>query len=117
VEDIMTKSKGYIPPGFRSVTPYLVVPGVARLIDFLKEAFGAEEIVRVAREDGSIAHAGVRIGDSMVEMGEATGDWRSMPAGLHLYVKDADARFAGAIKAGGRYTSRKTWTTAITRAV
>jgi PhnB protein len=101
VEDIMTKSKGYIPPGFRTVTPYLVVPGVARLIDFLKEAFDAEEIVRAAREDGSIAHAGARIGDSMVEMGEATGNWRPMPAGLHLYVKDADATYARAIKAGG----------------
>jgi PhnB protein len=97
----MTKSKGYIPPGFRSVTPYLVVPGVARLIDFLKEAFGAEEIVLAAREDGSIAHAGVRIGESMVEMGEAIGVWRPMPAGLHLYVKDADATYALAIKAGG----------------
>jgi PhnB protein len=98
----MTKSKGYVPPGFRTVTPYLVVPGVARLLDFLKDAFGAKEIVRAAREDGSIAHAGIRIGGSMLEMGEATADWRSMPAGLHLYVEDADATYARAIKAGGQ---------------
>jgi uncharacterized glyoxalase superfamily protein PhnB len=97
----MTKSKSYLPDGFHSVTPYLVVPGVARLIDFLKEAFGAEEKIRAARQDGSISHAGMQIGDSMVEMGEASGEWRSMVAGLHLYVKDADETCARAIKAGG----------------
>src|SRR5215469_6642094 len=96
----MNKSKGYIPPGFRSVTPYLVVPGVARLLDFLKEAFDAKETFRGPREDGSIAHASVRIGDSMVEMGESV-DKRSMPGGLHLYVQDADATYACAVKAGG----------------
>jgi PhnB protein len=97
----MTRSKSPIPKGFHSVTPYLVVPGVARLIDFFKEAFGAEETIRVARQDGSISHAAVRIDDSMVEMGEASGEWRAMVAGLHLYVKDADETYARAIKAGG----------------
>ena len=96
----MAKSKGPIPEGFHAVTPYLVVPGVARLIDFLKETFDAEETIRAARQDGSISHAGVRIGDSMVEMGEATGDWKAMPAGLHLYVKNADEIYHQAVKAG-----------------
>jgi PhnB protein len=97
----MTKSKSYIPEGFHSVTPYLVVPGVTRLIDFLKEAFGAEELFRAARQDGSISHAEVKIGDSKVEMGEAAGEWHPLPAGLHLYVKDAGATYARAIQAGG----------------
>lgn len=96
----MAKSKGPIPEGFHSVTPYLVVPGVARLIDFLKEAFDAEETIRAARQDGSISHAGVRIGDSMVEMGEASGDWRAMPASLHLYVRNSDEAYHRAVKAG-----------------
>jgi PhnB protein len=96
----MAKSKGPIPEGFHTVTPYLVVPGVARLIDFLKGAFDAEETIRAARQDGSISHAGVRIWDSMVEMGEATGDWKAMPAGLHLYVKNADEVYHQAVKAG-----------------
>jgi PhnB protein len=96
----MAKSKGPIPEGFHTVTSYLVVPGVARLIDFLKRAFDAEETIRAARQDGSISHAGVRIGDSMVEMGEASGDWKAMPAGLHLYVKDADDVYRKAVKAG-----------------
>jgi PhnB protein len=96
----MAKSKGPIPEGFHTVTPYLVVPGVARLIKFLKQAFDAEETIRAAREDGSISHAAVRIGDSMVEMGEASGDWKAMPAGLHLYVKNADEVYQRAVKAG-----------------
>jgi PhnB protein len=98
----MTKSKRCMPEGFHSVTPYLVMPGVARLIEFLKEAFGAEETIRAAREDGSIAHAGVRIGDSIVEMGEAAGGGRSMVAELHLYVKDADQTYRQAIGAGAQ---------------
>jgi PhnB protein len=99
----MAKSKSYVPEGFHSVTPYLVCPGVARLIDFVKQAFGAEENIRAAREDGSIAHACVKIGDSMVEMGEAQGaNARSMVAGLHLYVPNADEVYARAIAAGGK---------------
>ena len=98
----MTKSKSYVPEGFHSVTPYLVCPGAMRLIEFLTAAFGARETVRVAREDGSIAHAGVKIGNSMLEMGEAGGEWRPMLAGLHLYVPDVDGTYARAIAAGGK---------------
>jgi uncharacterized glyoxalase superfamily protein PhnB len=89
----MAKSKGPVPEGFHTVTPYLVVPGVARLIEFLTQAFDAEETIRAARHDGSISHAGVRIGDSMVEMGEACGEWKAMPAGLHLYVENSDETY------------------------
>lgn len=91
----------HIPEGFHTVTPYLVVPGVARLIDFLKEAFGAEELGRYAAPDGRIMHALVKIGDAMVEMGEPRDDMAPMPCTLHLYVEDADAVYARAIAAGG----------------
>jgi PhnB protein len=96
----MALSKGPIPVGFRTLTPYLVVPGVARLIEFLKQAFDAEETIRAARNDGLISHAAVRILDSMVEMGEACGEWKAMPAGLHLYVKNSDETYQRAIAAG-----------------
>jgi len=96
----MALSKGPIPEGFRTLTPYLVVPEVARLIDFLKQAFDAEETIRAARNDGLISHAGVRIADSMVEMGEACGEWKAMPAGLHLYVKNSDQTYQRAIASG-----------------
>jgi PhnB protein len=80
----MAKSTTSIPEGFHAVTPYLVVPGVARLIEFLKQAFDAKETNRASGKDGSINHAAVRIGDSMVEMGEASQPWKAMPAALHL---------------------------------
>lgn len=91
----------HIPAGFHSITPYPVVPDVARLIDFLREAFGAEELGRYAAPDGRIMHAVVRIGDSMLEMGEPSPEWSPMPSSLHLYVEDAEAVYARAIEAGG----------------
>jgi uncharacterized glyoxalase superfamily protein PhnB len=89
-----------IPEGFHTVTPYLLVPEVARLIDFLKQAFGAEEVHRSAAPDGSVMHAQVKVGDSMVMMGEARGDWKPMPVMLYLYVDDVDAWYHRALKAG-----------------
>jgi PhnB protein len=89
-----------IPDGYHTVTPYLVVPGVARLIDFLKEAFDAEEMVRMPGPDGAINHAEVRIGNSAVMMGPASEEHPPMPAMLHLYVEDADAVFQRAVGAG-----------------
>jgi PhnB protein len=89
-----------IPKGYHSVTPYLVVQGVANLIDFLKQAFDAENFEKISGEDGSIMHAEVRIGDSVVMMGEAGGEWKPMPSWLYLYVTDADAVYSKAIQAG-----------------
>ena len=96
----MTRSAKYVPDGFHSLTPYLVCGGVAQLLDFLKEAFEAEETVRATRADGSITHACVRIGDSMLEMGEASGEWTPMPASLHLYVKNSAEVYQRALRAG-----------------
>src|SRR2546422_2922688 len=88
-----------IPDGFRTVTPYLLVPGVAKLIDFLKQAFAAEETHRSARPDGTVMHAQVKIGDSTVMMGEPMGEFR-MPGSLYLYVTDTDATYKRALQAG-----------------
>lgn len=89
-----------IPQGYHHVTPYLVVPGVARLIDFLKQAFGAQEKERHARPDGTIMHAEVKIGDSVVMMGEPMGEFRAMASMLYLYVDDVDAVYKRALLAG-----------------
>jgi PhnB protein len=89
-----------IPEGYHSVTPYLVVQGVPTLLDFLKRAFDATEIFRMPRPDGTIMHAEVKIGDSIVMMGEATGEFQPMPGSLHLYVNDADATYQRALQAG-----------------
>jgi PhnB protein len=89
-----------IPDGYHSVTPYLIVEGVESLIDFLKQAFAAEETVRMPGPDGSIGHAEVRIGGSAVMMGETGGRFPPMPAAIHLYVEDCDALYERALQAG-----------------
>jgi PhnB protein len=92
--------KNYFRPGFRSVTPYLVAADALRLIDFLKAAFGAHELLRVPRPDGSVQHAELQIGDSRLELGQANQEWKAMPATLHLYVPDADATYRRALAEG-----------------
>jgi PhnB protein len=89
-----------IPEGYHTVTPYLVVPGVPELIEFLKQAFDARETGRFAGPDGTIMHAEVRIGDSPVMMGEPAGGVQPIPAMLHLYVEDVDAAYRRALAAG-----------------
>jgi len=89
-----------IPEGYHSVTPYLTVDDPGKLIDFLKQSFSAEETVRMERPDGSIGHAEVRIGDSVVMIGGASEQWNAMPGGIYLYVDDVDAACGRAIEAG-----------------
>jgi len=90
----------FVRPGFHSLTPYLLAPGAARLIEFMRQAFGAEEVFRAKLPDGSIMHAEVRIGDSLIELSDGGGPWQPRPAAIHLYVEDADATYARALRAG-----------------
>jgi PhnB protein len=85
---------------YHTVTPYLIVPGVAALITFARQAFGAEEMEVHQRPDGSIAHAEMRIGDSVVMMGEPAGEFSAMPTSLYLLVDDVDETYARAVAAG-----------------
>jgi PhnB protein len=91
----------YVPEGLRAVTPYLLTRGAPGLIDFLKEAFGAEQVARHESPEGVIRHATVRIGDSMLEMSEAHGPWQPMPPAIYLYVEDVDKVYERAVAAGG----------------
>ena len=90
-----------IPEGYRTVTPYLVVDGAANVLEFVKQAFGAEEKFRMETPDGTIGHAEVQIGDSMVMLGDAGDQNPAMPAMIHLYVDDCDATYERALGAGG----------------
>lgn len=89
-----------IPEDYGSVTPYVIVKGVSQFIDFLKEAFAAEERFRVPNEDGTIGHAEVWIGDSVVMMFDAKANWPETPSFLTLYVEDCDKVHQSALKAG-----------------
>lgn len=94
------KEGGPIPKGFHTVTPYLHPLKADPVISFLKHAFGAEEINRYADPKGVVQHAVVRIGDSMLEMGEAHGPYQPMPSMFYLYVPDVDAVYRQALEAG-----------------
>ena len=99
----MTKSLSPVPEGYRNVTPYLVVRGVSRLLDFLKSAFHTEESVCAEEPDGKISHAAVKLGDSMLEMGDVGGiEHQPLLAGLHYYVRDVDSVYNAAIQAGAK---------------
>jgi len=90
-----------IPDGYHNVTPYLIVPGADRLIEFLKQAFGAKEVERQQRPDGTIMHAEVRIGDSVIMLGDAAGSqWPARPAALYVYVPNTDATYQRALQQG-----------------
>lgn len=90
-----------IPEGYHTVTPWIISRDTAGVIDYVTKAFGAKEIARVVGEDGSIGHAEVRIGDSVVMMFDGKPDWPPTPALLRLYVEDADAVHRQVVAAGG----------------
>jgi uncharacterized glyoxalase superfamily protein PhnB len=90
-----------IPEDCHTITPYLLVPDVGRLIEFLKKAFDAVERAKITRPNGSILHAQVRIGDSILMIGEPQSPWKPLPTMLYLYVPDVDATYKRAVAAGG----------------
>ena len=100
---VATPLKGEkIPEGLRAVTPYLALEDTKRFIQFIKEAFGAQEKLVVPAPGGGVAHAKIAIGDSILEMSDAHGPYKPMPCGLHLYVPDADAVYEQALRAGAK---------------
>ncbi len=91
-----------IPDGYHTVTPYLTVRGAAKVIDFLKQAFGAEEAgPPLKRPDGKIMHAQVKIGDSLVMLADENEMAKATTTSLYVYVPDVDKTYQRAIKAGG----------------
>jgi len=90
-----------IRDGFHTITPYLFVRGVPQLITFLSEAFSAQVLSRESRPDGTIMHAELRVGDSMLMVGEATDEFGPMPTSIYLYVTDCDAVYRRALQVGG----------------
>ena len=99
-----------IPEGYHTLTPYLIVDGAARAIDFYKRAFGATETMRMPAPGGRIGHAELRIGDSAImladehpEMGaHGPRHTQGSPVSLVLYVTDVDATVKRAVDAGAK---------------
>ena len=97
-----------VPDGYGTVTPWIISRDTPALLDFLARAFDAAELARIANEDGSIGHAEVRIGDSVVMMFDGHPSWPDTPAFLRLYVEDGEATFRRAIAAGATEVTRMT---------
>jgi PhnB protein len=96
----MAQHPRWKPPSYSSVSPYLVVSGAQRVIDFVQAVFGATELRRYERSDGAIMHAEVRIDDSVVMLGDAGDGFQPIPSMVHVYVSDVDQVFEKAIAAG-----------------
>lgn len=99
-----------IPEGYHSITPYLIVKGADKALEFYKKAFGAEEIFRIPTPEGKIGHCEFQIGDSRIMMADEFPDMGSVaPSGtrgssfsLLIYVEDVDALFQRAVDAGAK---------------
>ena len=99
-----------IPDGYHTLTPYLIVGDGAGAVAFYQQAFEAKVRMRLPRPDGRIAHAEMRIGDSVIMMADEAPQMGALaprtvggsPVSLHLYVDDVDAVVARAVAAGGK---------------
>ena len=104
-----TKSQA-IPKGYHSVTPNLFVAGAAKAIDFYKKALGAEEVMRFPAPDGTIMHAEIRIGDSIIMLGDEMPDQGGRgpksiggtPVSFFVYGENVDAAWKRAVDAGAK---------------
>jgi len=88
------------PDHYNSVSPYLIVDGASRTIEFLTTVFDAVEIRRFADADGKIMHAEVRIDDTVLMLADGAEGWPPIPSYVHVYVADVDATYQRALAAG-----------------
>jgi PhnB protein len=99
-----------IPEGHNTVSPYLIVDGAARALEFYKTAFEATELFRHVAPNGKIGHAEIRIGDTVIMLADVHPDhdahgprhYGGSPVSLHLYVEDVDNVAQRAVAAGAK---------------
>src|SRR6266700_281098 len=105
----ITSKPNPTPQDYGTVTPYLIVDGVPRLIDFLRETFHAEERARINYKKDHVGHAEIKIGSSVVMMADSTPQYNPIPSQLYVYVDNVDDTYRRGVKAGG--TSEQEHTT------
>ncbi len=99
-----------VPDGYHTATPYLIVNGAAKAIDFYKKVFGATELMRFGGPDGKIGHAEIKIGDSMIMLADEHPEMNARspqtvggtPVFVMLYLPDVDGVVAKAVSAGAK---------------
>jgi uncharacterized glyoxalase superfamily protein PhnB len=97
-----TPKVDYKPKNYRAVTPYLTVADAQKTIDFAKEVLGGDLLFEMKMPDGTIAHAELKIDDSIVMVGQAGGRWTATPASLYIYVPDVDSTYQKALSFGAK---------------
>jgi uncharacterized glyoxalase superfamily protein PhnB len=106
---VQAKPVRYVPEGYGTVDPFVIVKGAVQFIDFMKRAFDAyEPFPPVTGADGLVGHAEVRIGESVVMLFDSKPGWRETPAFLRLYAQDCRATFQQALNAGASAVTEPT---------
>lgn len=106
------KKVSAIPKGYHSITPYLIVKGAKKAIEFYKKALGAKEVMCMEKAKGKIGHAELKIGDSKIMLCDefhkvgacSPKAYGGSPVGIHLYTKDVDSVVKRAVAAGAKLT-------------
>lgn len=95
-------AESHLPPGFQTVTPYLIVEGAHQLIAFIETILDGQCLLRMEHSDGTIRYAAVEVGGSKIEISEASEASAVRTGALHVYVPDADEVYERAISAGAK---------------
>jgi PhnB protein len=95
-----TMSTSHKPNGYTTVSPYLIVDGAARTIEFLVKVFDAVKLRQFPDATGKLRHAEVRIDDCVIMMADGGENWPPIPSYVHVYVKDVDETYKRALEAG-----------------
>lgn len=106
----MANEPNYIPEGYRTITPYLIVKGGAKAIDYYVTVFGAKELMRMEGPDGQVGHAELQIGDSHIMLADEHPEMNirgpqslgGSGVGILVYVPDVDRVFQKAVDEGGK---------------
>ncbi len=92
-------NRSFKPEGYTSVSPYFIVNGAQKFIDLMKTIFNATELRCYNRPDGTIMHAEIQIDDSVIMVGDSSGQFPGVSLVMHVYVPDVNETFDRAIKA------------------
>jgi PhnB protein len=92
----------WLPKGFHTITPNIIVDDAEQAVAFFKNAFGAAESYRLTMSNGKIIHCELKLGDSIFNLGTSTDGWPAHGLVAQIYVEDSDALFDRAVQAGAK---------------
>jgi PhnB protein len=95
-------SAQWLPKGFHTITPNIIVDDAEQAVAFFKRAFGASETYRLTLSSGQITHCEIRLGDSVFNLGTSMEGWPAHGLVAQIYVEDSDAMFDRAVQAGAK---------------